>query len=50
MSKIEVDIGPKLSKHSSKIMTAVWIIIAIAVIVVIFSLFMMFNIFQKLPF
>ena len=48
--KIEVDIGPRISKHSNKIMKAVWVIIIIAVIVMIFSLFIMFNVFQKLPF
>jgi hypothetical protein len=50
MAKVEIDMGPKLGKHSDRIMKAVWIIIGVAVVVMIFSLIMMFMIFKKLPF
>ena len=50
MAKVEIDMGPKLGKHSDRIMKAVWIIIGVAVVVMIFSLVMMFMIFKKLPF
>jgi len=50
MAKLEVDMGPKLGKHSDRIMKAVWIIIGVAVVVMILSVVMMFMMFQKLPF